>query len=291
MNTIRRVELPLDGERVARHWFLGSALLTHLNNAMFLLFPEGERAFVRLARRVAAPRRGRSPDAHADVEAFIAQEAQHAREHQRFFAIYQAQGLPYREIVARAAAVARGLERGVERACDAASAEKILMAVTAALEHYTASWGAQVFRDLGVLDAMDPDMRRLLLWHFAEELEHKHVAFDLLRELSDSYALRATGMLLATALLWPALALVMLRLLCADDQVTLRRLAREGIDVLRFRDNVLVTGARNLLHYLRPGFHPDEIAVPEAARAWLAGLKAAGRGARGTADGAKSQPP
>ena len=47
--------------------------------------------------------------------------------------------------------------------------------------------------------AAHPVMRQLLEWHALEELEHKAVAFDVLRAVNPSYALRITGMALGSA--------------------------------------------------------------------------------------------
>ena len=38
------------------------------------------------------------------------------------------------------------------------------------------------------------EMRRLFLWHFAEEIEHKEVVFELLQRTSRSRLLRAAGL-------------------------------------------------------------------------------------------------
>lgn len=268
----RPVSLPTEG--VPRHWFLGSALLTHLNNAMFVLFPEGERYFVRRARRTLA--RVARPELRAEVEAFIAQEAQHAREHRRFLAVYEAQGLPVKPVVDKAAALLDRLDGALARLLGEARAERLGLAMTAASEHYTASWGAQVFGDLSELDGLDPTMRTLLLWHFAEELEHKHVAFELLKSIDDRYALRAAGMVLSTAALGTAIPLVAVYLMRADGQLDPRRLGPELLVFLRHPDNLVVSGLKSFARYLRPGFHPDEIPHAQAARDWLDAFEADG---------------
>ncbi len=274
----RRLILSTDG--IPRYWFLGSALLTHMTNAMFVVFPEGERYFVRQARR--ALKYVRRRELLPDVESFIAQEAQHAREHQRCFASFEAHGLPLKSVVAHVATLLHFIDQVFSRHIKEPDAAKLTMALVAAFEHYTASWGELIFRDLSALDEMDPRMRDLLLWHFAEELEHKHVAFEMLRDLSDSYTLRALGMCAATIVLSVLLSLVTCRFLLADEELTLRQLAVDVSEFLRHPDNLLISGFKSFLRYQRPGFHPDDIAHPEAARMWLAEIKAAGR--------AKTQP-
>lgn len=41
-------------------------------------------------------------------------------------------------------------------------------------------------------------MRQMLLWHASEEIEHKAVAFDVLKMVDDSYWLRMRGLIHAT---------------------------------------------------------------------------------------------
>ena len=77
---------------------------------------------------------------------------------------------------------------------------KLNLAGTAAAEHFTAILADGAFKR-GILDALHPLMQQLLAWHAAEEIEHKAVAFDVLREVDDSYALRMAGLAYATIML------------------------------------------------------------------------------------------
>jgi predicted metal-dependent hydrolase len=138
------------------------------------------------------------------------------------------------------------------------------LAVTVALEHFTAILAEDALTADGLAHA-DPEIRRLLEWHAVEELEHKAVAFDVLKEVAPSYALRVAGMALATMTLagfwiWAT------RLLLKQDGSSLREAAKE-LEQLR---KAAATGgesrvmqpivSRVFLHgireYLRPGFHP-----------------------------------
>src|SRR6202011_5293168 len=77
---------------------------------------------------------------------------------------------------------------------------ELRLAVTVALEHYTAIMAENVFRD-GSLEQAHPTMRALLLWHAAEEIEHRAVAFDVLREVNPSHALRMAGLAVSGTML------------------------------------------------------------------------------------------
>jgi predicted metal-dependent hydrolase len=74
---------------------------------------------------------------------------------------------------------------------------KLSLAITAALEHLTALLARQVLEDdARRLAPMHPDMAPLWRWHALEESEHKSVAFDVLRHVAPSRALRVAAMAL-----------------------------------------------------------------------------------------------
>jgi predicted metal-dependent hydrolase len=63
--------------------------------------------------------------------------------------------------------------------------QRIGLAITAALEHYTASIAETVLkhRDIYMKECRE-DMRQMFLWHAAEEIEHKSVAFDVFKDVA-----------------------------------------------------------------------------------------------------------
>jgi uncharacterized protein len=121
-------------------------------------------------------------------------------------------------------------------------------------------------------------MRELLLWHAAEEIEHKSVAFDVLKQVNPSYALRIAGLALATINLtgfWAVGAIMLLRqekLGWHGVRGQLRAMrARHGGDPIMRR-----VFARGIREYLRRDFHPSQNDNYALARAYLerAGLEA-----------------
>jgi hypothetical protein len=85
----RSPELPLTGP-IPRHWFAGNALATHLVNGVSMLFPAGERFFVRSVNHYLGQLT--DPLLRAQVKGFFAQEGRHAKEHDRWNEILVAQG-------------------------------------------------------------------------------------------------------------------------------------------------------------------------------------------------------
>lgn len=243
-------------EDVPRHWFGGSRAATHLSNGVNLLFPAGERFFIRSVRRYLDRL---PPELAADVKGFFGQEGRHAQAHERLFDTLRAQGFDVDTILER-------YERVAFDTIERLSPPLLRLAVTVALEHFTAILAEDALASDGLASA-DPSVRRLLEWHAVEELEHKAVAFDVLREVAPSYALRAAGLVLATTTLagfwlWATGALL------AQDGSSLAAATRE-LRELRARAAsdgearvmqpiVRRVFLRGIREYLRPGFHPTD---------------------------------
>src|SRR2546423_13806722 len=167
MEIIRRdVELGLNAREVPRDWCAGDAYQTTFMLALSLLFPEGERFFVESVKQHASCV---TTDAlRRDVAGFIGQEAMHGREHRAFNELIVAHG--YTAAPKIDAALGR-LLRFVRRVLSPRSQ----LAVTCALEHFTAMLAEQLLASDKMRSNIDPSVRRLWIWHALEESEHKAV--------------------------------------------------------------------------------------------------------------------
>ena len=145
---------------------------------------------------------------------------------------------------------------------------KINLAGTAAAEHFTAILAHGAFSE-GILDSLHPKMRELLSWHAAEEIEHKAVAFDVLRQVDPSYAVRMAGLAYATTMLggfWLWGSIMLMRQEKRGFRGMLRELAK-----MRRRDPILRrVFIRGIREYIRRDFHPSHIANEHLARDWFA---------------------
>jgi len=251
---------------VPRHWLANSAAATGLANAINMLFPVGERFFVRSVNAFKAAWRD-DPALAARVKAFYAQEGHHASAHDDFNAV-----------LARHYAVDRFLRWYAE---DNAKWErrmpaKLRLATTAAAEHFTAIMAESALTTDGLAVA-HPEMRKLLLWHAAEEIEHKHVAFDVLQAVNPSYALRMAGLALATVNL-AAWWMVATAMLLHQDGVTPRSARREMKAIrahtaqMQRPEQPIFSGvfARGIREYARRDFHPRQHDNYALAAAYLA---------------------
>jgi predicted metal-dependent hydrolase len=251
-------KLDVDLTQVPRHWLAGNAAATAISNGINLLFPHGERFFVRSVHHYLD--QIEDPELRAQVKAFFKQEGHHASAHDDFNAVLRAQGFEVDRFLELYKTISTWIEDRVPK--------KLNLAGTAAAEHFTAILADGAF-NRGILDSLHPTMQQLLAWHAAEEIEHKAVAFDVLHEVDPSYALRIAGLAYATTMLgafWLAATIMLLRQEKLGFRATLRELGRmrKSDPVIR---RVFIAGIRQ---YIRRNFHPRDNANEDLAARWFA---------------------
>jgi hypothetical protein len=257
---VRTPGIDLDAP-VPRRWFGGNAVATHLVNGINLLFPAGERFFVRSVKHYLDEIT--DPVLRAQIKGFFGQEGRHAKEHERLFRLLVDQGYDVDRFL-------RLYERIAYGVIEKLSPPALSLATTAACEHYTAIL-AETVLDSDVLDGAHPTVRALLLWHACEEIEHRAVAFDVLRQVSPSYAVRMAGLGMATLMLSGFWAMATLMLMAQDDSVPGASL-RDDFAVVRQRQRKHGVFARGIREYLRPSFHPSQKDTDGLAAAYLASV-------------------
>ncbi|SIO46945.1 metal-dependent hydrolase [Paraburkholderia phenazinium] len=249
---IRRRDLDFNmKDAIPVHWLDGECHITRHYDAMSIMFPEGERAFIEsvsLYRDHIAPG---TPLAE-DVAGFVGQEAIHRREHQRYNARLAAQGAPVAALERQVAGQQEFARRYLP--------DSVRLAITVCLEHFTAMLADQMLRQRACMKGADPRMRRIWGWHAVEETEHKGVAFDVfahvIRHPVKRYALRCAAMLWVTAI-FTLLAWGFTFSLVKHD----RRLTdwRGWGRLLRYHfvsPGALVRIVPHWLAWFSPGFHP-----------------------------------
>ncbi len=267
MIRVRKPALELTADAIPRHWHSGSAVATHIANGVNLLFPAGERFFVRSVNHFL----DQITDEHlrAEVRGFFGQEGSHARAHEHDLERLRQQGYRVDGFLRVYQRIAYGI---IEKLTPA----QLNLAGTAAAEHFTAIMAEGALAG-GALDGAHPEMRKLLMWHAAEEIEHKHVAFDVLRAINPSYALRVAGLALATVSLtsfWFVAATMLMR----QEGLSLAEV-RQGLRGIGKKRNDAPIFLRGIREYLRRDFHPRQHDNYALAAAYLAqaGLERAPR--------------
>ncbi len=160
--------------------------------AFSLTMPTLEPYLIRVYRSIGD--RITNPALAEDVRLFIAQEAQHHRNHSRINSIIKSRLGP--EVAAQLQSIEDDLERDYRRYNDKKSVrfnavyaegfEAMTCAmVVASFERAAKGEGSQRFGP----------WQQLFAWHGAEEFEHRTVAFDVYHDLVGSYPYRAFGSL------------------------------------------------------------------------------------------------
>jgi predicted metal-dependent hydrolase len=272
-------DVRFDWSELPLHWVPREPFATHMLNVLHLLLPEGERWFCR-AFQQALPLIDDDRLAE-DVRGFIGQEAVHADAHQGVLAHLPANGLDPAPFVEQVSWIFRRI-LGERPALTVRGRQEYLieqLALVAAIEHVTALLGDWILNSPG-LDAADadPTMLDLLRWHGAEEVEHRCVAFDVMRHFDGRYLRRVRAMVIAGPTLW-IMWVKGVKFLMAHDPELPAGTRPTWRDYRRAVKKGLLPGpwriARSMSRYFKPGYYPTQEGSTAQAVAYLAQSPAA----------------
>ncbi|MGL6235128.1 MAG: metal-dependent hydrolase [Segniliparus sp.] len=265
------------------HYFAGSPFVTHWANGLNMLLPEGEVFFVDVFRQ-ALPL-VEDDQVREDVVGFIGQEATHSSAHQSLVDHLQREGLDMEPFIDQARWFFRKLLGNRDLQGEQARAWLIeRVAVIAAVEHFTSYLGDWGLNARAWDDTLEPRVLDLVRWHLAEEVEHRHVAFDLFTHLDGSYVRRVRAWLLAA----PALVVLWARgtrdLMAVDPELlpSQRRIRLRDIRAT-YRAGLMPSPSslgRMFVQYFKPGYHPRDYGSTSQAVSYLASSPAVREAAR-----------
>src|SRR3990167_3807799 len=184
------------GEEMQRRWCKNTIFYTMLLNAYTIMFPAVERFTVGCLRDVLDDIT--DPALKARVQAMIAQEAIHAKQHDESLQVLARHQVDYQFIYRFVDAVMR-IWLPMNQKLGRMFGRYYLVAAVAAGEHWTtliSRWNL----NSNAFKYENGPMAKLFLWHAVEEIEHKSVAFDLLQHLGARYFNRVIGFILASFL-------------------------------------------------------------------------------------------
>ncbi|SDI08174.1 hypothetical protein SAMN05192558_101709 [Actinokineospora alba] len=266
---VRRIRFAYPTGALDRHFVKkegegeGDLVMSHIVAVLSAMFPEGEDFFVRSVRRYAD--KVDDPDLKAQVAGFIGQEVTHGREHRALNERLQEMGYPTRRVDRRTKI---GLGRAEQKLPGLSC-----LAMTAALEHYTAALAETLLTDERAQRLLgSTEVRSLLLWHAVEESEHKAVAFDVYRAAGGTERRRIRTMHFVTVtFILGVLGHTLLSLLQDRAAYNPVRLVR-SIAALRHSPFLTRQVFRRIAAYNRPGFHPDDHDNTELLERWTTEL-------------------
>lgn len=240
-----------------KHWFAGSPALTHLLNAYTLLVPDNEKYYIRTLSHCVD--KIQSPRLKTTLHAFMRQESLHGIAHQKYWQTLRDHGIAFDGFV-------NGVNLFLYRLCEPLQPLRLRVSIVAAIEYLNAVWG-HIFLSDDLLHDADDELRRLFQWHFAEEIEHKAVAHDVLSEVYPGYWTRIAG---------AAIAMPMFYLLMLTGLACLYRADKDGrgrgwlgdLRRLLFAQGFAGKNLRHIRRYLRRDFQPwdlDDYALAQKA--------------------------
>lgn len=238
-------------------------VMSHVIAVLSSVFPDGEDFFVRSVRHYRD--RITEPEFKRQVAGFIGQEAIHGREHRALNARLAELGYPTKRI-----------ERGTRFGLGMRS--KYLppisnLAVTAALEHFTATLAEVLLGSPEARESISHEgVRNLLLWHALEESEHKAVAFDVYRAVGGSERRRINTMRYMRVAFIGGTVLQVLISLASDRSTWRRGTLRHSLRRAKASPFLQRSVWDRLREYDRVGFHPDDRDSSDLVTQWRAEL-------------------
>jgi predicted metal-dependent hydrolase len=248
MINIRDLRFARDA-RMARWWCNGDPIATAWMNSLSASFPRGEALFV---ESVKAFRNGAPPKLEREIRAFIQQEVNHSREHLAFNRAASEAGYDLSAMDARIAA---------NNARVRSRPPIVRLAVTIALEHFTAMFAHLFLSDPKAFFDPNGEQAAMWRWHAIEEIEHKAVAYDTFLHATRGWPRFRRWKLKATVML-----LITQRFIRHRSRDALDLLAQDGIAGWRVKARIVwyLFGKPGALRrtfpawlaYFMPGFHP-----------------------------------
>jgi predicted metal-dependent hydrolase len=255
----RRVKFDYTPATVERHYAHGDLILSHVVAMLSAMFPEGEDFFVRSVRYYAD--KITDPELAEAVKGFTGQETMHGREHRALNDRLQELGYPTHRVDRLVKADLARVERKMPH--------MVQLAITAALEHYTATLAERLLSDERCQAQLgNGEVRKVLLWHALEESEHKAVAFDVYRAMGGTEKMRIRVMRFMTfSFLVGTIINTLLSMLADKSTYHPVRFFRSVKELRRspFLGKEMVAAIKD---YNREGFHPNDHDNSELLERW-----------------------
>ncbi|MEC7121241.1 MAG: metal-dependent hydrolase [Pseudomonadota bacterium] len=258
----QNLDFGIDQPDMPRFWFDNNPFKTRIFDALSITFPVGERYFissVRLFRDQIT-----DPELNARVQDFIRQEAQHGIAHERYNQFLVTQGQPLDRLLAF---ITARMNSDLKT-----KSPELNLAMTAAAEHITALMAECFFAQRHTLAKAHPNMRAMLAWHAIEEMEHKAVVFDVLRDVANvNYATRAYALALIGVMM-PTFTLMRANMMLKADGFSRKQrfnMLRQHLPWIIGKNGMLTPMRKPFMSWFRRDFHPNDHAVVHNYPVWL----------------------
>ena len=254
----RKMAFGFNLDDIPRYWYDGDAFKSTYMNALSCLFPEGERMFMDAVRD--NQHKIRDPQLLKQIRGFIKQEAIHGHEHARYNDYLKKWGYPIDRI--------NRFEKQEKVWISKFMSARRRLAITCALEHFTAIMAHQVLTNPDTTAGMHPQFKEMWRWHAIEETEHKAVAYDVYQQAVGSYWLRVFTMLNITFFFCLRTSIYQIIFLWKDRQLFNPKVWWSGFKFYFLKPGMVRNIWRDYLDYYRRDFHPWQHDNRELLQYW-----------------------
>ena len=191
---LRPREVYFEWDKSPLHWIPGDPYGSHVITALNLLLPTAERWFSKLLSD--ALEYVRDEHLREEIIGFIGQESVHAQTHDRVLVEYLARrGIDPQPFLDQLEWVAGQYDQRISKATPQ-NKRKALASGTHALcaaEHFTGVFGHWALNNSWDQLNVDPTLCDLYRWHATEEVEHRHVSYNVAKYFGMDYVAQAAA--------------------------------------------------------------------------------------------------
>lgn len=259
----KNLDFGLTSDDIPTNWVDGNAYKTRVVDAVQASFPDGERYFIASVR--AFRDQVEDPVMRQEVKDFMMQEGQHGMVHTHYNDRLRRQGIHIDGFTKHAKRIS---DKRLKRYSAGYN-----VALTAALEHFTAMMAELFFAEKAVLDGADKRVRAMMAWHAIEEMEHKAVAFDVMQKVAKvgyfKRTLAMTHAVLSFTLFTMVAPWYMLGMDGFSRRERLQLYVKNAGWMLHPRRGIFTRMLPMLAHYYKPGFHPNDLPSVHNYNDWV----------------------
>ena len=269
VNPVVRTKLNFKLDQVPRFWFGGDPYITRMFDALSLTFPDGERYFIESVRLFRD--QIQDPDLKQRVADFIRQEAQHGIAHDKMNQVMKDQGMPVDQFIRR-------LNKVFKFELKYRSAQYNI-AMTAAAEHMTALMAETFFATKDTLQDAHPYVRALFAWHAIEEMEHRDVAFDVMKQVGNVPEFTRRSALVMTTVLMFGFTLYRTNIMLKHDGFSARerlQMNLKGLPWFFGKKGTLSKMSKQYADWFKTDFHPNQHPMIAQYDVWVKTLEETG---------------
>lgn len=242
----RKMEFEFELNDIPKYWYGDDVFKSTFMNALSCLFPEGERMFMDAVRD--NQNKITDPQLLKQIKGFIKQEALHGHEHAQYNDFLKKWNYPIDKIMSFEKKEKKWIKKWLPR--------QHRLAITCALEHFTAIMAHQILTNPEATEGMHPQFKEMWRWHAVEETEHKAVAFDVYQAAVGSYWLRVLTMINITVFFCLRTSIIQAIFLWKDGKLFSPKVWWKGFQFYFLKPGLVPTIWRDYLDYFRRDFHP-----------------------------------